>query len=106
MPPNISPHGVTASTTVQTVERVRFPQGSLEKNKPMNNPESTIDAEFPLADESIPLQVLADTYNRLRSIALKMESAVVLASRLPTHQDCPPENHAIVVAAIEALAPT
>jgi hypothetical protein len=62
-----------------------------------------IEAEFPLADESVPLGDLINAYNRLRSIALKMEIGVLLASELPTHQDCPLENHGIVVAAIEAI---
>ena len=30
--------------------------------------------------------------------------ALELAAKLPTHQDCPVENHGIVVAALEAIA--
>lgn len=33
-----------------------------------------------------------------------IDKALNLAAALPTHQDCPVENHAVVVAAMEALA--
>lgn len=64
----------------------------------------TIEEEFPPEREIFYSWELEEKYEALRARAVEMERALLMAAALPTHQDCPVENHAIVVAAMEALA--